>query len=108
MKAKSGFLQTWDGHNSSTRLLGFSVTMYALLMSTVLLIVGITSGVALMLIATSAGTIFTTVAGPAMVYLFTSKAQENSKEEAIRNEDTKQDNLQAECIRDERLRISPE
>ena len=77
MAAKSGFLQTRDGHNSSSRLLGFGVTIWALVLATVMLGYGLfTPPVNLMILATSTGTLFTTIAGPAMIYLFSSKKAE--------------------------------
>jgi hypothetical protein len=79
MEPKSGFLQDRHGHNSSSRLLGFSVVIYALVLSTTLLVAGIVTSTPLLLIASAAGTLFTTIAGPAMFFMFSNKKEEMAK-----------------------------
>ena len=74
-----GFLQDAKGNDSSTRLLGAIIIIYALLLATAIIILGAVSGVSILLTATAAGTTFTTIAGPAMLFLFHNKKEELSK-----------------------------
>jgi hypothetical protein len=95
MEPKSGFLQDHNGHNSSSRLLGFMVTVWALVLTTVVVGVGLFSPAAqLIMIAASAGTLFTTIAGPAMLFMFTNKKEEISKSNtysAVDKQETKKE-----------------
>jgi hypothetical protein len=80
MEPKSGFLQDHNGHNSSSRLLGFMVTIWALVLTTAVVIVALFNPASeLILVAASAGTLFTTIAGPAMFFMFNNKKEEISK-----------------------------
>ena len=74
-----GFLQDAKGNDSSTRLLGTIVILYALVLSTGVIVIGATQAVSVLLTAVAAGTLFTTIAGPAMIFLFQNKKEELAK-----------------------------
>ena len=71
-----GYFTDRNGNKSSTRLIGFIVIMYALLMSTSILIIGFFEESKVMVTAAASGTLFTAIAGPAMFYLFKNKTEE--------------------------------
>ena len=73
---KTGFLEDSQGNNSSTRLIGFVVIFYSLILVTSVLIFGFIEKSSVMLTAAAAGTLFTTTAGPCMFYLFQNKKEE--------------------------------
>jgi len=74
---KAGFFEDSEGNKSSSRALGFIVTLYALLLATGVVVSGYIQNTPTMLLATAAGTIFTTIAGPAMYFMFNNKKVEN-------------------------------
>ena len=74
-----GFFQDTNGNRSSSRLVGVVVIFYALLLSTGVLLFGYFEKSSVMVTATASGTIFTTIAGPAMYFLFSQRKNENSK-----------------------------
>ena len=74
---KTGFFQSISGNNSSSRLIGFIVIVAALIFAQEVIIFGKTE---IMAAAGAAGTIFLTIAGPAMAFLFAQKKQEVKKE----------------------------
>lgn len=76
MQNKTGYFQDHNGNASSSRVLGFIVVIYALVLSTVVLILGYAEGSKVMLSSAAAGTIFTTIAAPALIYMFNVKKQE--------------------------------
>lgn len=93
MEPKSGFLQDHNGHNSSSRLLGFLVVIWALILTTAIITVGLMSPTSeLILIAASGGTLFTTIAGPAMFFMFTNKKEELSKSQTYTISDNSEEN----------------
>jgi hypothetical protein len=71
-----GFLQDAHGNDSSTRLLGSIVILYALVLSSTVIIIGAIQTTSILLTAISAGAIFTTIAGPAMIFMFQNKKEE--------------------------------
>ncbi len=75
----NGYFQDGKGNKSSTRLIGFIVVMYALFESSVVLVFGFIEKSAVMLSAAAAGTLFITIAGPVLVYLFKNKTEELTK-----------------------------
>ena len=74
----NGFFQDRYGNYSSSRLLGFIVVICALVLTTTVLILGYISGASMILVATAMGTTFTSIAGPALVYMFGNKQSENA------------------------------
>ena len=90
----SGFLQDAQGNKSSSRLIGLIVTAYALVQSSAIVLIGYLHNEGLMTIAVSAGTAFTAIAGPVMLFLFGNKSKEvevtkniNDNEASIANPD---------------------
>lgn len=79
METKVGYFQDGDGNNSSSRLLGFIVTLYALGLATSVIALGHIEETGIMVTAAAAGTIFTTIAGPAMLFMFSNKKEEGKK-----------------------------
>lgn len=86
---KHGFFEDGLGNKSSSRVLGFTVTLYALLLATSVLGLGFIEGTKVMVSAAASGTIFTTIAGPAMFFMFSNK-QEETKKELVTNGNNKQ------------------
>lgn len=80
MEKGFGFFRDSVGNRSSSRLLGFIVSCYALVLATAILGIGYVNKDSAILLATSAGTIFTTIAGPAMFFMFNNKQKEITKE----------------------------
>lgn len=76
---KTGFFKSISGRDSSTRLIGFVVILGALLMSEQVLYYGRNSE-NLLLVATAAGTLFITIAGPVLVWMFNQKKTEVTQE----------------------------
>lgn len=74
---KSGFFQSISGNNSSSRLIGFIIIMFALIENIVVLIIGRDD---IVQSAIAAGTLFITIAGSAMAFLFAQKSQEIKRE----------------------------
>ena len=74
---KTGFFQSISGNNSSSRLIGFIVVAMALVFAQEVIWFGKSE---IMMAATAAGTIFLTIAAPAMAFLFAQKKQEIKKE----------------------------
>lgn len=77
----NGYFQDWKGNKSSTRLIGFIVTMFALIESMMVLIFAYLEGTSVMTSAVAGGTVFASIAGPVMVYLFQNKKEELKKEQ---------------------------
>lgn len=88
-KMKTGFLESISGNQSSSRLIGLVVVFSALVFAQEVLYFGRAD---VMASAAAAGTIFITVAGPAMAFLFMQKKQEikQEKDETIANTDVNQ------------------
>ncbi len=74
---KSGFFQSISGNNSSSRLIGFIIIMFALIENIVVLYIGRDD---IVQAAIAAGTLFVTIAGSAMAFLFAQKGQEIKRE----------------------------
>ena len=75
-----GFFQDSDGNNSSGRLLGFIVAMWALALCTTIIIMGYIQAQPIIMVAAAAGTLFTSVAGPALYFMFNNKKTEVYKD----------------------------
>ena len=69
----NGFFDSISGNKSSSRLIGFIVILFALAENWYVLIVGKAD---IVQAAIAAGTLFVTIAGPAMAFLFFQKGQE--------------------------------
>jgi hypothetical protein len=76
---KNGFFKSISGRDSSTRLIGFVVIIGALLMAEQVLYWGRNSE-NLLLVTTAAGTLFITIAGPVLVWMFNQKKTEVKQE----------------------------
>jgi len=76
---KNGFLKSISGRDSSTRLIGFVVIIGALLMAEQVLYWGRNSE-NMLLVTTAAGTLFITIAGPVLVWMFNQKKTEVKQE----------------------------
>ena len=73
----NGFFCSLRGNRSSSRLIGFIVVVAALIFAQEVLYFGRDNVV---MAAAAAGTIFITIAGPAMVFLFSQKKTETKQE----------------------------
>ena len=73
MMGKTGFFDSVSGNRSSARLMGFMIIVVALIFAQEVLFFGRENVV---LAATAAGTMFITIAGPALIYLFQNKRSE--------------------------------
>jgi hypothetical protein len=73
----NGFLQSTRGNNSSSRLIGLIVVVIALIFAQEVLIMGRND---IVQAAIAAGTLFITIAGPAMTFLFFQKKNELQNE----------------------------
>ena len=80
MKTKYGFFDGVRGERSSSRLIGFIIIVVALFFSGEVIWFGREQ---IMVAATSAGTIFMTVAGPAMLFMFQNKQAEIKHDEIL-------------------------
>jgi len=85
---KNGFFQSISGNNSSSRLIGFIIILFALVENCVVLYLGKDD---IVQAAIAAGTLFVTIAGSAMAFLFAQKSQE-IKQEKNENQSSKPDN----------------
>lgn len=71
-----GYFEDAIGNKSSSRLIGVTVVYYALVLATMVQILGFIEGTKVMVTAAASGTVFTTIAGPALFYLFNNKKEE--------------------------------
>jgi hypothetical protein len=78
--AKNGFLQGADGNNSNSRLIADVCIFAALALAEQVLLFRGDTGI--MVAASAAGTIFLTVGGSAMAFLFVQKKEEGKQVEA--------------------------
>ena len=83
MKARTGFFQDSKGNNSSSRLLGFITVLVSLALSIIVLVFGFMEGTHVIVSAASAGTIFTTIAGPVMLYMYHQKKKETISNDSL-------------------------
>ncbi len=74
---KTSFFESISGNKSSSRLIGFIIIMFALVENGVVLYLGRHDVVQA---AIAAGTLFLTIAGSAMAFLFAQKGQEIKQE----------------------------
>lgn len=74
---KTGYFESISGNQSSSRVIGFVVVIAALVFAQEVLYFGRAN---VMTSAAAAGTIFITIAGPAMAFLFMQKKQEIKQE----------------------------
>ena len=74
---KTGFFQSISGNNSSSRLIAFIVVIVALIFAQEVIYFGKQSVIES---AAAAGTIFLTIAGPAMAFVFMQKKIEVKQE----------------------------
>lgn len=74
---KTGFFQSISGNSSSSRLIGFIVIIFALVFAQEVIWFGKEN---IMAAAGAAGTIFLTIAAPAMAFLFAQKKNEVKQE----------------------------
>lgn len=79
---KTSFFQSISGNQSSSRLIGFTVIIIALVFAQEVIYFGRND---IMMAATAAGTIFITIAGPAMAFLFAQKRNELKQENKNEN-----------------------
>lgn len=71
-----GFFEDGRGNKSSSRLIGFTTVLYALLQSTVIIVLGYLEGSSVIATAGASSANFAAIAGPAMVYLYSNKRRE--------------------------------
>ena len=77
---KTGFFQSISGNQSSSRLFGGVIILYAMLMSFLVLYWGKDNGDSIIELASASAISFTTIGGSAMLFLFSQKKQEIKKE----------------------------
>ena len=77
---KNGFFDSISGNKSSSRLIGFIVIIYAMLMGFLVLFWGKEGSEGMIALATAAGVLFTTIAGPVFVWLYNQKKTEIKQE----------------------------
>lgn len=77
---KTSFFQSISGNQSSSRLIGFIVIMFALIFAQEVIWFGRNE---IMTAAGAAGTIFLTIAAPAMAFLFAQKKTEVQRESDV-------------------------
>jgi hypothetical protein len=75
---KTGYFESISGNKSSSRLIGFVIILFALIENAAVLYIGRADVVQA---AIAAGTLFITIGGPAMAFLFFQKGQEIKQEE---------------------------
>jgi hypothetical protein len=78
--AHNGFLQGADGNSSNSRLIADCVILAAIVLAEQVLLFRGDAGI--MVAASAAGTIFLTVGGSAMAFLFVQKKEEGKQVEA--------------------------
>lgn len=74
---KTNYFESISGNKSSSRLLGFIIIMIALIYAGLVLYLGREN---IVTAAVAAGTLFITIAGPAMAFLFYQKKTEKTQE----------------------------
>lgn len=86
---KTEFFQSISGNKSSSRLIGFIVVVAALIFAQEIIYAGLhTTPIEFMGTAGAAGTLFITIAGPAMGFLFMQKKTEVKQESNTQSNDT--------------------
>lgn len=74
------FFQSIGGRDSSTRLIGFTVILYAMLMGFLVLYWGKEKSESVISLATSVGILFSTIAGPTFIWMYGQKKTEQKQE----------------------------
>ena len=83
---KTGFFEDSNGNKSSSRLIAVIMIGSGLLMSCSFIVIGLLlPDVSLLKIATAIGLLFSSVAGPALLFLFAQKKEEGKQEEVKQN-----------------------
>jgi vacuolar-type H+-ATPase subunit I/STV1 len=77
---KNGFFDSISGNKSSSRLIGFIVIIYAMLMGFLVLFWGKEGSEGMIALATASGVLFTTISGPVFVWLYNQKKTEIKQE----------------------------
>jgi len=80
---KTNYFESISGNKSSSRLIGFIIIIFALIENAVVLYLGRNE---IVNAAIAAGTLFVTIAGSAMAFLFAQKSQEIKQEQNKNNE----------------------
>lgn len=80
---KNGFFESISGNKSSTRLIGFIVIIAGLIFAEQVILLGREN---IVQAAISAGTLFLTISGSAMAFMFAQKGQEIKQEKQNQNE----------------------
>ena len=82
---KNSFFQDSQGNDSSSRLIAFVIIIWALLAGGVLIAIKfLQPGADILLMATASGLLFTTIAGPALAFLFLQKKTEVKQDMATK------------------------
>jgi len=76
---KSQFLEDPEGNKSNSRRIGFFVIIAALILAQEVLVFAYLEGTKVMVSSTAAGTLFLTIAGSAMYFLFKQKKTESNE-----------------------------
>lgn len=74
------YLQSISGNQSSTRLIGIVVIIYAMIMAFLVLYWGKEKNESIMQLATAAGTLFGMIAGPTFIWIYGQKKTEVKQE----------------------------
>lgn len=77
---KANFFQSISGRDSSTRLIGFVVILYAMAMAFLVLYWGKEKEGSLIELAGSAATMFSMIAGPTFIWMYGQKKTEQKQE----------------------------
>ena len=75
----NGFLKSTQGNMSSTRLYGGLIILYGMLMGFLVLFLGYLMKESILALAPIAAVTFSSIAGPAMIFLFQQKKKEVEK-----------------------------
>ena len=76
----NNFFKSISGRDSSTRLIGFIVIIYGMLMGFLVLYWGKRAGESVLQLALSSGTLFTMIVGPVFVWMYGQKKTEVKQE----------------------------
>ena len=77
METKHGFFTDSKGNKSSTRMIGVITTIYALLQSTLIILLGHVEDASVITTSAASSANFLAIAGPAMIYLYNNKKTES-------------------------------
>lgn len=79
METTHGYFTDNKGNKSSTRIIGIITIVYALLQSTLIIILGHIEEASVVVTAAASSANFLAIAGPAMIYLYNNKKAELEK-----------------------------